>query len=230
MVDIGLSFAKYIVFIFNFLFALVGLCMGAVGVIIKTKLVHFEAFTNQVLSAFPVVLIVFGCVIFLIAFLGCCGSVSENTCCLFGFSVILIMIILFEVGISIFAYEKKDQLDSFVENSLRDTLRNIKDDSTLYPPWHLLQYEFNCCGINSPDDWKAVNDTIYLPPSCCHLNIDDQTTCLKDQASKLGCKKALIDFLHDHIVYLVGIGAGIIVFQLFGVVFSCCLFSVFRKN
>lgn len=74
--------------------------------------------------------------------------------------------------------------------------------------------QFICCGINSADDWKVVNDTVYLPPSCCHLEFDDPTTCIKEQATTLGCKKALIDFLHDHIVHFVGIGAGIGVFQV----------------
>lgn len=59
-----------------------------------------------------------------------------------------------------------------------------------------------------------MNDTIYLPPSCCHLHIDDPTTCHKEQASKLGCKQALIDFLHDHIVQLVGVAVGVGVFQV----------------
>lgn len=75
MVDIGLSFAKYIVFIFNFLFAvslikveietriifsgyltfclqLIGLVMAAVGIILKTKLIEYHAFTGKLKSEF----------------------------------------------------------------------------------------------------------------------------------------------------------------------------------
>lgn len=60
---------------------------------------------------------------------------------LFGFSTLMFIIILFEVGVSIYAYDQRNQLDSFVGNSLNNALRNVKDDSALYAPWHLLQYE-----------------------------------------------------------------------------------------
>lgn len=73
-----------------------------------------------------------------------------------------------------------------------------------------------CCGITDPDDWKAVNNSIYLPPSCCGKeSIDDTSTCIKLDAHEKGCKEATMDFLNKHILIFVGVGAGIAVLQVF---------------
>lgn len=71
-----------------------------------------------------------------------------------------------------------------------------------------------CCGVNSPDDWKKLNGSIYLPPSCCHKDIDNPSTCLEEDAFKVGCKKALIDFLQEKIEYIASTLAGVGVFQV----------------
>lgn len=42
MVDIGLSFAKYAVFTVNFLFALIGIAMIAVGPLVYTRMIDYN--------------------------------------------------------------------------------------------------------------------------------------------------------------------------------------------
>lgn len=50
--------------------------------------------TVDTVSDFPIVLIVFGSAVFLIAFLGCCGAIVENTCMLFSVSDLLFMVFI----------------------------------------------------------------------------------------------------------------------------------------
>lgn len=106
---------------------------------------------------FPYVLIGIGCIIFVVSFLGCCGAITENTCMLFSvsgffmivervffhidlqFSVLLMGVFVLQVGIGIYAFEKRDQLDGFVQSSLNDTLNSIKDHKEYLAPWDLIQ-------------------------------------------------------------------------------------------
>ncbi|XP_031627132.1 23 kDa integral membrane protein-like [Contarinia nasturtii] len=230
MVDVGLSFAKYVVFTFNFLFSLIGIAMAGIGIIIKTEILSYEAFMVDVSPSFPIVLIVVGCALFLIASLGCCGAIIENKYMLLSFAIALMTIVVVEVGIGVYAYEKKGVLDELLENSLNETLKRSKDDVAYQRQWDVLQTEFECCGINSPYDWKIIGNPIYLPSSCCHKDINNQSTCIESDAFEIGCKQALIDFINRKIEYVVAILVGISVFQVLGIIFSCCLFSVFRKK
>lgn len=71
-------------------------------------------------------------------------------------------------------------------------------------------FQLECCGVNSADDWKEINDSLYLPPSCCKKPIDDTSTCIKDQAFNVGCKKAFYNIFIDNVVpvtaTVIGIG------------------------
>lgn len=53
----------------------------------------------------------------------------------------MLSILLFEIGVGIYANEKRGQLDELVDKSLKETLHRIKDDKGFYVPWHFLQYE-----------------------------------------------------------------------------------------
>lgn len=63
-----------------------------------------------------------------------------------------------------------------------------------FPPMQL-----KCCGIISADDWEPITGPIYLPPSCCQKPVIDTTSCTKENASKVGCEKILLESLHDTI-------------------------------
>lgn len=59
----------------------------------------------------------------------------------FKFSTIMTLVLLFEIGIGIAAYEKRDWLKEQMEKSLNETLNDIKNDTSLLRPWNKLQYE-----------------------------------------------------------------------------------------
>lgn len=44
-----------------------------------------------------------------------------------------------QVVIGIYAFEKREQLDGFVESNLNDTLNSIKDNKEYLAPWELIQ-------------------------------------------------------------------------------------------
>lgn len=71
------------VFFFNVLTVLIYFQICGIALIIIGALVHNETYTYFLNSKYvtaPNILIAIGCIIFVLAFLGCCGAVKENHC------------------------------------------------------------------------------------------------------------------------------------------------------
>jgi hypothetical protein len=47
---------------------------------------------------------------------------------------------------------------------------------------------------------------------------------LTDVCSSQGCRHKLADEIRDHLIILSAVGLGICVLQIFGMIFSCCLY------
>ena len=56
--------------------------------------------------------VIVGCIIFFVAFFGCCGAIKENHCMTLTFAILLGIIFLMEVGAGIAAYKLKHQVMS----------------------------------------------------------------------------------------------------------------------
>lgn len=76
----------------------------------------------------------------------------------------------------------------------------------------ILNIQFECCGVNGPDDWKNVDNGLEeLPHSCCK---NTGSTCKPEDAITLGCKKALFDFMKPYYFILAAIVIFIFVVQV----------------
>lgn len=154
------------------------------------------------------------------------------------FSILLILIFLFELGIGIAGYIKHNQLKGILLESFNTSLANYGKNKHYTVSWNLMQDELRCCGIKSADDYEKfgifLNET--LPESCCHEyevkpnQHDDEKVCTKKNAEKAGCLRNLYILLNSRALLLGGIGIGIAAFQILGVIFACCLAKAFRKN
>jgi len=75
-----MKFIKYLLFIFNLLFAVSGITLIITAAVIQGLYsTYLDFLGNEFLSA-PMLFIIVGVVIFLVAFFGCCGAVRENNC------------------------------------------------------------------------------------------------------------------------------------------------------
>lgn len=97
-----------------------------------------------------------------------------------------------------------------------------------------LQQEFHCCGSNNSQDWQDSEwirsgeaDSRVVPDSCCKTMV---AGCGKrDHASNIykvegGCITKLETFIQEHLRVIGAVGIGIACVQVFGMIFTCCLY------
>lgn len=70
-----------------------------------------------------------------------------------------------------------------------------------------------CCGINSYEDYKPILNGTNLPQSCC-LSLPKEKPCTKDDASKNGCKSALLNYLSSQSTILAGVAVAVGLIQV----------------
>ena len=124
---------KYSLFLFNLLFALSGLLLISTGGVIQGAYANYLDFLGDDFFSTPTFLIAVGCIIFFVAFFGCCGAIKENHCMTLTFAVLMGVIFLMEIGAGIAAYKLKGQVG---------TLWDYKN--------YMSMMEFACADIKVP--------------------------------------------------------------------------------
>lgn len=111
-------------------------------------------------------MIVIGDIIFVVAFLGCCGALQENACMIrsvsdvdsFGFGLLslsltfipfqyaicLIIIITFEIGIGVAGFVKRQELSDVLNRGFNQTLTHYKDNEIA---WKFVQTEVSSMSL-----------------------------------------------------------------------------------
>jgi len=238
MVVGGMKCVKYLLFAFNLIFAISGIALLSIGIVVRTAYSHYLSFVGDAVLSAPILLIVIGAVIFVVAFSGCCGAVKENRCLLLTFSILLAIIFILEIAAGITAYVLKDKLNEQIPIQMKKTIANFNqtDYQGVTDTWKLVQHEMHCCGIDGPDDWDMVvpayNGTQNVPDSCCVEETDGCGLGTRDSDAvyKTGCVDSFKAFVAKQVEYVGGVGIGIAFIQLLGIVFSCLLAHSIKKE
>jgi hypothetical protein len=154
-----------------------------------------------------------GAALVVISFFGCCGALKKNTCMLGTFFTIVLIIFLAEIVGAILMFVFSGQIKTEVIDSMNDYNATANNDIT--QAWNSVQTVVQCCGLNGAEDW--VNKTDGFPASCC--KVDGCDTAVLANAFDTGCEESF-----NKLVYIVGgVGAGILLLELFGMIFTCVL-------
>ena len=156
------SCVKYTVFIFNLLFAAAGLLIISLGVFLNVKSQDFITFLDNTLVNIPILFIVLGAVIFIIAFFACCGACSERSWMLYFFSVLMIVVLLTQFGSSIAAFVMKSQLSDTMLGNMYNSITVYNESTGAKERWDFLQQHLHCCGVNNSTDWWNEGNVINL--------------------------------------------------------------------
>lgn len=237
MVSGGMACVKYLLFVFNLIFAITGIVLISFGAVILVVYNDYSNFVDSWLFAAPVLMIIVGVIVFLVSFFGCCGAVKENHCMIITFSVLLLLIFALELGAGISGYIMRGEVGTMLENHMSRTMPQYSK-SDIGKSWDIMQHDLDCCGMNGPSDWaNAGFQDNTLPLTCCHnvplkTNTTHQSTCDVNSLTvrEKGCFNKFRSFIEDRAVVLGGVGIGIALVQLIGVTFACCLARSIRRE
>lgn len=196
--DCGRTCMKYILFVINFLFFLLGAAALGLGIwayVDKNKMAvlakvgadNTDFNITGLLESAAIVLMVGGAAILLIGFLGCCGAFKESQCLLVLYTIFLCIILIVEIAAviiaAIFKGQVKDEVKSFIKKHINTTYEGRIDTSEEFSlGLDYAQVYFHCCGVDSYKDFEGATKwnrtsssgaTMQIPPSCCKLKNED---------------------------------------------------------
>ncbi|KAL5015321.1 hypothetical protein ScPMuIL_009591 [Solemya velum] len=180
--------------------------------------------------------------------------------CLYAFCLLVILIVELTAAVLAIIYKKKidDELKSALQKQMKENYG--KPDDGFTTSMNKLQLQEDCCGLdgykdydNTDYDWKKVivktdqstNGTQLIPASCCrpkdHLKDDlanfeamNEYACTvllnRDELYENGCYETLKEKIISKSAVLIGIGIAIVVVEIFGFIFACCLIAAIRRE
>ncbi|KAJ2937455.1 hypothetical protein O0L34_g19162 [Tuta absoluta] len=107
-------FVKYILFFVNFAFWLGGVALITIGILVLTNVSEILDQLPVNLNGVPIAVIVAGSVIFVIAFSGCYGAITESRCWLVFYAVFMLIT---AAGKSYLAYVILSQISTIPQNA-----------------------------------------------------------------------------------------------------------------
>jgi hypothetical protein len=139
----------------NILFLLAGAGLIAVGAYVLATNGATLSPSLSNLAPLAIIVIVTGGVVFFISFLGCCGSCQESRCLLNFYSIVLILIISAEIGLSIYTFVHRGTV-----------MDNINNAWTTMPPATRQQIEVDlkCCGWMQTGVPAETSGTVCTAP------------------------------------------------------------------
>ncbi|XP_039767279.1 CD151 antigen isoform X2 [Ornithorhynchus anatinus] len=205
---------KYLLFVFNCCFWLAGLGVMAVGIwIVALKSDYISLLASNFYTATAYLLVVAGAVVMVTGILGCCATFKERR------NLLRLM---------------NEELKSGLKSTMTEKYRQ-PGAAGVTSAVDKLQQEFKCCGSNSSEDWK---DSLWIksgdannrkfPDSCCKTIVDGCGQ--RDHASNIykvegGCITKLEIFIREHLKIIGAVGIGVACVQIFGMIFTCCLYK-----
>nr|KAF6464443.1 CD82 molecule [Rousettus aegyptiacus] len=218
---------KYLLFLFNLLFFILGAMILGFGVWIladKNSYIFVLQTSSNSLNVGAYVFIGVGAVTMLMGFLGCIGAVNEVRC--------LLGLVKQEIG-----------------SIMTKLIQNYKDgqEDKLQEAWDYVQAQGKCCGWVSFYNWtenaELMNRTTVTYPCSCEDKPDNDTLLVqkgfceaysvnKTQSGNSpedwpvyqeGCMKKVQVWLQENLGIILGLCVIVAVVELLGMLLSICL-------
>nr|XP_023011704.1 CD63 antigen-like [Leptinotarsa decemlineata] len=230
---------KYMIFVANFMFVLVGFLLISIGTTIKAIYSDFDEFLIDHYYNASKLAIAVGIIIFIVSLFGCVGALKESVCLMNMFALSLSLVLILEFATSIAALTMRGDIREEIRKEMNSSMDYYESYADFV--WDATQYNLRCCGIDGPNDWKryegkynlkpVVNSIINssteyaVPDSCCRSERCSNETSLY----KRGCLNQ-ITLIVTECALLLKIGTMCIAFiQLLGVIFAHLLARSIRR-
>merc|ERR1739838_1060274 len=242
----GMRMVKYLLFAFNFIFVIFGFVLIGVGAVVEILYREVVSISSNAISVAPILMVVIGVMMLLIAFFGCCGAYKESYCMVTCFSVLLTLIFILELTATLSAYILRSNVEHYITDSFNTTVMNYDDH--VENPFAFIQQKFKCCGVSTPDDYKEstmfaeqaakliadlkLNETraIPVPDSCCVEEKIDCGLMNTTEVFQAGRVQTIEASIKEEILVVGGVGLAVTFIQLTGIGFACLLMRSIKTN
>jgi len=245
MVQGTMKCVKYLLFVSNLLFVVAGIVLISLGVITNHTFAQFGTIVKTTNLTLPSTLfIVAGAIVFVIAFLGCCGAVKENHCMMMTYSVLIGLLLVVQLVAAVTAYYREDDVKGVFTQGMNEALKKYGEDNAegeeIRKTWDFIQKDFKCCGSNNYTDWFGVTpfnaSMPIIPESCCQEETAGCTADITEAGPKprpgvlweKGCADKAVDAINIGKIGSAGIGLAVI--EVLAVVLACFMARSIRYS
>ncbi|XP_069488721.1 tetraspanin-18-like [Ambystoma mexicanum] len=241
-----LSIMKYLMFLFNVLIFIGGICLLAVGIWVVADPYGFQSIvtSNPLLTAGAYIILIVGVVLSLLGFLGCYGAIRENKILLMAFFVLLLAMFIVELVGAILALTYKNQVtEQFFLWELKRNYRGDNATDVISSSWNTIMISMSCCGISGLSNFgngslfHELFPTSPWPDACCRRanavlsdTVLDRTRCMKNEqdfVNPQGCFTTIAKGLQKYINITGAVGLGVLGIEMFAMFFALCLYYNF---
>uniref|UniRef100_A0A8C9AJZ5 Tetraspanin n=1 Tax=Prolemur simus TaxID=1328070 RepID=A0A8C9AJZ5_PROSS len=230
-VEGGMKCVKFLLYVLLLAFCACALGLIAVGV--GTQLILSQTITQGTTpgSLLPVVIIAVGAFLFLVAFVGCCGTCKENYCLMVTFAIFLSLIVLVEVAAAIAGYVFRNKVMSEFNKDFRQQMENYSKNNNTASILDRMQKDFKCCGAANYTDWENIPSMGKgrVPDSCC-VNVTVGCGINFKEIYMEGCVEKIGGWLRKNVLVVAAAALGIAFVEVLGIVFACCLMKSIRSG
>jgi len=245
------NLARTLFFAVNLIFWILGIVVIAIGIYSRVENDSWDALldTSAIFSAANL-LIAAGVIVAIVGFLGCCGAVKKVQWMLMGYCGIVILIFILEIAGGIYAYTKRDEVESQFTSKVKTVVEENYGESgdtgkAFKTAVDWFQKTVECCGASGPIDWQTskwyttyAKDPVSkdkVPDSCCKTESagcgkKDKIYTDKDTIYTKGCIEQGKTFVKDNLYLVGGVGVGIAVVQLLAILMGACLICSFKDD
>lgn len=214
----GLSAMKYVIFIVNFIFFILGITLITVGSIVAQQVRDMESplgGSNNLAIGVPAITIALGLFVLFGSAAGCFGVLRENICLIKAFFFFLILTILIELStviiVLVYSYDSKfeSKLDRLMQEPFTHCQGSNVTDSGC--SWiYKIQDKFKCCDFDTTTKMGPNNP--YTNYVCAGRTIIEQ----EDYQSKARgfCNRNITHFIRRHLPHIAIILGGVLILEL----------------
>ncbi|KRT86800.1 Tetraspannin, partial [Oryctes borbonicus] len=216
--DVGMKCVKYMLFITNFMFVMIGFLLISIGTTITVIYSDFELFIADHYFSPSALLVAVGILIFFVSLFGCVGAIRGSTCLVNLYGIFLILLLILEVSAAIAAYAMRGSVERYIKAAMNDTLQHYLSSEYIQDAWDGLQCRLRCCGIIDHMDWMDLVDSPFndtVSPASCFNSVGERF--------EPGCFQQLVYTVSESAL-LVGTAAiCVAIVQALGIIFAFML-------
>lgn len=211
--DCSEKVSKCMLVFFNLAFFIVGLSLIAFSCMVM----QFSIMQASLLAEKEMfyLFMYIGAVMALVSGWGCVGVFCENYGVLVAHAAILALMVALELLVGVMAFVNRHKAWPYTEKMLRQSMRQYfaENGQAVVFAWDHLQRTFNCCGLDSRQDWERTGALAGSVPTSCGRPGDFQP----------GCSDIIMKAMDTLGTYLM-VGGGLLIgIELIGMVSSFCL-------